>query len=282
MFSTIQRSVLLSIVFLALTACGGGGGGSESPTVSQGRFIDAAAEGIQYTSGTESGVTDANGTFTYKNGQSVTFSIGGIIIGTVSGKNIITPVDLVAGAIDETDPSVTNIVQFLLTIDEDQNALNGIQISAAMRTAAASLSVDFSSATFDSDASVQTAIDALAAVTANMTRTLVSEVVAQGHLGDSLLALMTGNYSGTFTGGDSGTWSVFVGTDGLVTGNGNSNMGGPFSITGSVATSGDLSATGLAGLATWTGNVNTSTRTISGTWTVTSMALSGTFSGNKQ
>jgi len=285
MYVSFKRSIIFLFGLLALTACSsGGGGGSKDPAVAQGQFIDAAVEGLQYTSGTQSGVTDVNGNFSYQPGQAVTFTIGGILIGTVSGKNVITPVDLVAGAINEADPVVTNIVQFLLTIDEDQNSTNGIQISAAMRTAAASLSVDFASATFDTDASVQAVIDALAVVTASTTRTLVDEITAQGHLGDSLLALMAGIYSGTFTGDDAGTWTVTIGTDGTIMGDGVSVKlnGGPFTISGSVATSGNLAATGFAGLATWTGNIDRSAGVISGTWDITSQALSGTFIGSKK
>lgn len=282
MSSWIQHSILLVFAFFALTACGGGGGGGGGgPAVGQGQFIDAAVEGISYTSGGESGLTDASGTFSYETGKSVTFSIGGIQLGTVSGKTIITPVNLVAGAVDETDPTVTNIVQFLLTIDEDMNATNGIQISDAMRMAASGLSVNFASASFDTDAAVTSVIDALAAVTSIGTRTLVNNSAARAHLSGSLFSLLAGNYSGTFTGDDSGTWSVTIATNGNIFGSGNSVADGPFTITGAVDSSGDVTASGFAGLATWTGAVDVSTGNMTGNWTVTSLAESGTFSGSK-
>lgn len=88
------KSILLFLL-VTLAACGGGGSGT--PSVSQGKFIDAAVEGITYTSGTLTGLTDRQGNFSYQAGQSVTFSIGGIILGTVSGSAIITPIQLVTG-----------------------------------------------------------------------------------------------------------------------------------------------------------------------------------------
>ena len=159
---TIFTHVVLIFLAMAMSACGGGGGGSSSdPTVSQGRFVDAAVEGITYTSGGQTGLTDVNGTFSYETGQPVTFSIGGITIGTVTGSAIITPVQLVNNATDETDLVVTNIVQFLLTVDADHNSANGIQITQAIRDAAVGLNVNFNNANFDFDGEVAVAVNAL-------------------------------------------------------------------------------------------------------------------------
>ena len=270
----------LVLLFLSVTlaACGGGGGGA--PSASQGKFIDAAVEGITYTSGTLTGLTDAQGNFSYQAGQPVTFSIGGITLGTVSGSAIITPIQLVTGATNQFDSTVTNIVQFLLTIDDDGIASNGIQITPAMQTAAASFSLDFTSTTFDSDASsALSAITTAASIAA--TSTLVTETTAQSHLSDSLFATMAGNYSGSFSGADSGTWTVTVATDGAVTGSGISNTIGQFDVSGTVQSSGStsVSGSGTAAGSTWTGNINITNGVFSGTWS--DLPDSGTFTGNK-
>ena len=75
----------------------------------------------------------SHGRFTFVPGETVTFSIGGIIIGATKVKPVITPVDLVTGALDENDPAVTNITRFLITLDEDNNPDNGITISPAVK-----------------------------------------------------------------------------------------------------------------------------------------------------
>jgi len=101
-------------------------------TTETGVFLDSAVQGISYVSGGVSGITDANGTFTYEVGSVVRFMIGDVVIGEAPGQSVITPIDLVSGS-DASHPTVINIVCFLLTLDEDGNPDNGIQISEAVR-----------------------------------------------------------------------------------------------------------------------------------------------------
>ena len=281
MKTTFRSIYLLPVLFiftLALNACGGG---STATGASRGQFIDAAVEGIVYTSGSRTGKTDANGNFIYETGKSVTFSIGGIVLGTISGSAIITPVQLIPNAVNQTDPAVTNIVQFLLTIDADQDETNGIQITNAIRAAAANLSLDFTLAGFDTDSNVSNVIGIL--TTAGLgNRALVSNAFAQSHLSDSLFAIMAGIYTGSFSGTDTGNWSVTVATDGTVIGTGNSNSNGAFSISGNVDSSGTASvtATGNAGTANWSGMIDITNGNFTGSWS--GGADSGNFSGSKQ
>lgn len=264
--------VLLILAF-AVSSCGGGGGGdstSAAPTTSQGQFIDSAVEGLTYTSGSATGLTDANGNFTYQTGQSVTFSIGDIVLGTVSGTAIVTPVQLVTGATNETDPSVVNIVQFLITIDDDHNPANGIQITPAIRTAAAGLSVDFTlgATAFDIDSNVSNVVGILTTASSLGNQVLVSNTEAQSHLKDSLFSIIAGTYSGTFSGTDSGSWTVTVSTSGNVSGSGNAILGGAFTIAGSISSSGAATATasGIAGTAIWNGTLDITTGVFTGYW----------------
>jgi len=266
---------------LVLAGCGGGGGGGGT-TTSEGQFIDAAVEAIGYTSGGQTGFTDANGKFTYENGQSVTFSIGDIVIGSANGKAIVTPVDLVNGAVDETNAVVTNIVQFLLTIDDDNNLSNGIQVTQAIRDAAAGKSIDFTITGFDTDSNVSSVVGILTSASTIGNRVLVNAATAQNHLSDSLFSLLAGTYSGTFSGTESGTWQVTINTAGVVSGSGNSNTSGAFSISGSITSNGSINATssGSAGTATWAGSFNISSGAFSGTWS--GIGASGTASGSRQ
>ena len=84
-------------------ACGGGGGGGANVADSNnnannlqktGTFIDSSVEGITYTSPSLSGTTDASGTFHYVEGETVTFSIGGLVLGSTQGSEMVTPADL--------------------------------------------------------------------------------------------------------------------------------------------------------------------------------------------
>ena len=284
---TMFKFILLFIL-VSISACGGGG--SSDPITFQGKFIDSAVEGISYTSNVTdtqgnstitSGVTDTQGNFSYLAGQTVTFSIGGITLGTVSGSSIITPVQLVTGATDETNSTVINIVQFLVTIDDDKDPSNGIKITPAIQTAAASLSLDFTTSGFDTDSNVSSVIGTLTTASTTGTQVLIAESTAQAHLSDSLFATMAGNYSGTYSGTDSGSWTVTVSTNGTVTGTGNSNAIGQFSISGSVSTSGtaSVSTSGFAGGSSWAGTIDITNGNLAGSWAGGSD--SGTFSGTK-
>lgn len=67
----------LTLLTLAvLSACGGGSGGSSDSTLS-GAFINSPTKGIKYSASPSglSGTTDADGTFSYKTGDTVTFSL---------------------------------------------------------------------------------------------------------------------------------------------------------------------------------------------------------------
>jgi len=143
---------------LVLTNCGGGGGGNgdgdggssdTGDNVQQGVFLDSAVEKIDYQTATQSGETDADGTFNYMSGETVTFSIGDLAIGSAPGQDTVTPVDIVPGATDETDPTVTNITIFLLGLDEDGDPSNGILISDDIEDIVSEYDIDFDQTTED-------------------------------------------------------------------------------------------------------------------------------------
>ena len=143
---------------LVLTNCGGGGGGNgdgdggssdTGDNVQQGVFLDSAVEKIDYQTATQSGETDADGTFNYMSGETVTFSIGDLAIGSAPGQDTVTPVDIVPGATDETDPTVTNITIFLLGLDEDGDPSNGILITDDIADIVSDYDIDFDQTTED-------------------------------------------------------------------------------------------------------------------------------------
>jgi hypothetical protein len=102
--------ICLLFALVGLSACGGGGSSETTPTTpttptppttptsATGKFVDAPVEGLKYVSGGQSGFTGANGEFTYEIGQSVTFSVGGVVVGQAPGASVITPIELVKTA----------------------------------------------------------------------------------------------------------------------------------------------------------------------------------------
>ena len=101
---------------------------SVKPVVLKGVFIDGPVGGINYATPTLQGVTLADGVFEYQAGETVTFSVGGLTLGSTAGKAVITPLDIVPDAKDTSDRRVVNICVVLQTLDQDGNAGNGILI----------------------------------------------------------------------------------------------------------------------------------------------------------
>jgi hypothetical protein len=179
MYRFKKQTWLTAGLLLTLTACGGGGGDSTTTTatetVSTGAFIDSAVEGLQYETATRSGTTNSLGEYDYLAGETVTFSIGGIVLGSAIAGSVVTPLSLVPDATNATNPMVTNIVRLLLSLDSDGDPDNGITISSEVTTAANDLAVDFSVADLSADDGIISLLNNLP------TLTLVSESVAQNH-----------------------------------------------------------------------------------------------------
>ncbi len=147
----LQRTKrLLSLVALSAAAlfyagCGGGNGGessgssttSTSATVLSGQFLDGPTQRLEYRTESQSGTeTDANGQFLYSSGETITFYLGGLPLGSTTAKTVITPADLVEGGYVEQE-QVINLTRFLQTLDVDGNSANGIEISSQAQTQAA-------------------------------------------------------------------------------------------------------------------------------------------------
>lgn len=193
--------------------------GAAAPGVAvTGVFRDLTVIGLGYESGTHSGLTDGHGQFTYEGGQSITFKVGGVSLGTVSvPKTLITPVDLMANGTGASN-YVLNVVRFLMMLDQDGDASNGIQISAAVTTVAAGWApVDFDTSDLPSALS---AIIQQASTADKVAHTLPDTAAAQTRLRAEFYCTYSGRYAGMVTGnstpGDHGFIEVNVLPDGSV------------------------------------------------------------------
>lgn len=147
-FFKLFLQILFVFAFsVSLFGCSGGGGETSTIPASsslQGVLIDSAVEGVRFESATESGLTNSSGAFTYKEGEVISFFIGDILLGSSPGADLVTPIDFVSGATDETNSEVTNILRFVQTLDSDSNPDNGIQITAATSATLTGQALDFS------------------------------------------------------------------------------------------------------------------------------------------
>ncbi|MDD5118076.1 MAG: cytochrome c3 family protein [Sulfuricurvum sp.] len=119
---------------LLMVGCGGGGSGGSTTTssVSTATFIDSYVAGLEFDTSTESNVTDNNGNFRFTDGESVTFHIGNLYLGSAKPKDgKVTPLDLV-GTTDSSDPKVVRMLRTLQTLDSDGDPTNGITIDPSV------------------------------------------------------------------------------------------------------------------------------------------------------
>ncbi len=153
----------------------------QTATVLTGRFVDSSVGGLSYETATQSGVTDANGTFNYVENELVTFSIGDIDLPAVAGAELVTPLD-VFSATNIDDPRVLNLARLLQTLDVDANPENGIELSGDAAASATGLAVDFASDQFDSQ------VVNLVANSGSSNTTLIDAQTAMDHFMETLFA----------------------------------------------------------------------------------------------
>jgi len=113
-------------------------------------------QGLEYRTASISGVTDEHGVFYYRAGEDIEFSIGGTILGETKAQASLTPTALVdgvklpttqdeakgyvntylftsAGYINDATrklDQVVNISSFMMSLDQDKDSDNGLQIHA--------------------------------------------------------------------------------------------------------------------------------------------------------
>jgi hypothetical protein len=174
---------LTAWLLLALTACS-----SETPTLLTGVFIDSAVEGLHYQTATLSGTTNIRGEYNYLPGETVTFSIGGIVLGSTPAGPVVTPLLLVVGATSANNPQVINIVRLLLSLDSDGDPNNGITVTNEVATAVAELTVDFTVADLSTDPGV------ISLLSSFPNFTLATAAAAYTHFSQTLAVLSTSTW----------------------------------------------------------------------------------------
>ena len=152
------KNLVLPLFVVLLTACGGGGDDEDSAPVANsiGVFTNGPITGVRYTTPTVEGLTNAAGEFEYKEGETVTFSIGDVVLGSTTGASEITVFDFFGitppttqkefNRITRSNPfysssrlatgfdKAINISSLLVALDTDRNPQNGFDIGNADST----------------------------------------------------------------------------------------------------------------------------------------------------
>ena len=183
----MKKTLLCLALAGLLSACGGSDNDSSnippSTTTQIGVLTDGPVEGATYTINGISKTTNAQGEFEYQEGDEITFSIGNIDLGTVTGSERITPVEL---AEDET--TRTNMLIFLQSLDSNGVHDDGIQIPDSMPQLTAN-SIDFSKPTTEFIESFQ---PVLASIVGFETKQVVTAETAKDNFNQALLKDLAG------------------------------------------------------------------------------------------
>lgn len=109
-------------------------------TIANARYVTLTSKGKISVSG----FTSSDGGFFYRNGETVSFYVGDVLLGSTAAKASVAPVALVEKA--KNADALSNLLRFLQTIDSDVTSYNGIQISNQAHKAGKNLKVDFDKA----------------------------------------------------------------------------------------------------------------------------------------
>ena len=123
----ITTVILIITIFLGLSFGGCGSGSVNTSLINLGFFIDAPVQGLKYKTTTQSGYTDSNGTFKYKSGEFVTFTLGNLKLGTAIGGELISPLELAGDTnMSNISTKASNIARLLQTLNDnnDSNSSN--------------------------------------------------------------------------------------------------------------------------------------------------------------
>ena len=148
------KIILFIFISLFISSCGSSNN-SNLTNEQTAYFIDSAISGVEYTCDDIKGITAFNGEFTYNNSCEIVFTVGGILLGQINSTDInedknVLPADLFGLKRENTqDQRLVRLIQFLQTIDNDNNPYNNIEITQDVRDKLKYQFLDFSNASIN-------------------------------------------------------------------------------------------------------------------------------------
>jgi hypothetical protein len=195
--------IFLFLFSLGLSGCGNQSSSDNSSDldnlINQGVFLDSSVQGLHYETETHSGMTDENGSFQYRDGEMIMFSMGGIFLGEALADVIMTPIHMVPEATDETHPTVTNMLRFMQTLDLDNNPENGITLPPHIldELEGRPIHFDMNTSDFEHHIDMQMFMDTIHEIDENYDgRMMVSIEDAQEHMRNTMNGMMNDGIPG--------------------------------------------------------------------------------------
>jgi uncharacterized protein len=148
--------------------------------------------GLRYQTPSAIGVTNERGEFSFSAGETVTFLVGGLVLGTTDAAprvNLAQLVNRVAGNIDKLhDPAATNLARLVLSLDQAGGIEGGVTIAPSVHDAVPHMPINYSQPedAFGKDLMVVGLLAKLdatpSAFTANTPRALIDGAAARNEL----------------------------------------------------------------------------------------------------
>lgn len=169
-----------------------------TPGAKQGVFVDSPVAGLSYTTSSDlSGVTDDQGRYEYNEGDTVTFSIGELVLGTVPAQGVVTPMTVAEALAEDTDLDAetvaVNLLMLLQSLDSNGDPEDGITFTAAIREALGADAIDLASSV-EAFSAALTSLVANVAAAADVELKQVSADEAIAHFQERGVSSLTGVY----------------------------------------------------------------------------------------
>lgn len=177
-----NKALVIAMSALLLAACNDDNDDNTSSlTIQTATLIDGAVSGISFDSGSQKGQTDSEGKFKYIAGETVTFKLGGITLGTTKPSSTIVLLKSLNNGVNvqgNLSNSSINRAVFLQTLDQDTDSNNGIQLdSAVMEKFKNTTAVDFG---IEPEQFKQQLASLLTSL--NISNTVIDAALAKNHL----------------------------------------------------------------------------------------------------
>ncbi|MEG9328390.1 hypothetical protein V6B16_10635 [Salinimicrobium catena] len=109
-----------------------------------GVFRDSEVTGLTYETETQLGKTDVAGEFLFKEGENISFFVGGIYLGSGTAATVMSPVSIASQQPSSlSSQEVKNLASFLQSLDHDSEPGNGIIIKKEVAEALKNKQIDF-------------------------------------------------------------------------------------------------------------------------------------------
>ncbi|MEG3753251.1 hypothetical protein [Psychromonas arctica] len=141
----LTKLLVLSTSFVLMTACNDES--TELSDVINGQ-LEVAVSGLSYATDTLYGTTDESGSFEYRDGETITFSLAGYNLSAVAADSTIYISDLVEESSARQTQSI-KLLKMMLALDDDNDIYNGLSLDISVLGDEELDFIDISDADFD-------------------------------------------------------------------------------------------------------------------------------------